>query len=121
MTTRSADPQRVAEIQDQAGRVLFAGDSTVTGEGLVQVLMEAGYRIICSATGPKVLHLLLAAGVLGRLYLTTTSRILGGSPFSSIVEGELLQPAVDFKLNTLYYDPHGLDGLGQLFSSYNSV
>ncbi len=121
VTTRGADPERIAQIQDQAGRVLFGGDSAVTGEGLVQVLKEAGYKIICNTTGPKVLHMLLAAGVLQRLYLTTTSRVLGGNPFSSIVEGELLQPAADFKLNSLYYDPHAPDGSGQLFSSYDSV
>jgi len=119
VTAHSADPKRVKIIQDQAGSVLFAGDSAVTGEGLLEVLMGAGYRIIYNTTGPKVLHLLLAAGQLQRLYLTTVSRALGGNPFSSIVEGELLQPPADFNLNSLYFDHHGPDGLGQLFSSYN--
>jgi len=121
VTTRSADPERVKVIQDQAGSVLFAGDTTVTGESLVEALMSAGYRIIYNTSGPKVLRLLLASGMLQRLYLTTTSRILGGSPFSSIVEGDLLQPALDFKLNSLYYDAHAPDGASQLFSSYDSV
>ena len=121
VTGQDADPERIKRIQDQAGEVLFAGEDRITGQALVEVLAKEGYRIICNTTGPKVLHLLLAAGVLQRLYLTTTSRILGGSPFSSIVEGELLQPSVDLRLNTLYFDPHGLDGLGQLFSSYDIV
>jgi hypothetical protein len=67
------------------------------------------------------MHLLLAAGVLDRLYLTLTGRILGGQPFSSIVEGPLLEPSVDFKLMSLYYDPLALEGIGQLFSAYETV
>jgi hypothetical protein len=67
------------------------------------------------------LYLLLAGGVLNRLYLTHANRLLGGQPFSSIVEGELLVPAVDMRLNTIYFDPHALDGLGQLLVSYNRV
>jgi hypothetical protein len=65
------------------------------------------------------LHLLLAGGVLNRLYLTHANRLLGGQPFSSIVDGDLLDPAVDMALNTVYFDPHALDRLGQLFVSYN--
>ena len=121
VTTHNADVNRVKEIQDQAGDVLFAGETRITGEGLVESLAQAGYQVICNTTGPKVLHLLVVAGVLDRLYLTTTSRVLGGSPYSSIVEGDLLESPLDFKLNALYYDPQGLDGLGQLFSSYNKV
>ena len=45
-------------------------------------------------------------------------RMLGGDPFSSIVEGRLLDPPVDFELVSAHYDPHALDGLGQLLSSY---
>jgi riboflavin biosynthesis pyrimidine reductase len=78
-----------------------------------------GYRTIYSAAGPKVLHLLLEGGVLDRLYLTIANRLLGGKPYASIVDGELLEPAVDMQLNTVYYDPYGLGGLGQLFVSYN--
>ncbi len=78
-----------------------------------------GYRAIYSASGPKVLHLLLAAGVLDRLYLTLANRLLGGDPFSSIVEGPLLAPAVGMRLHSAYHDDAGLDGLGQLFLCYD--
>ena len=118
-TTRGAKPDRVRELERQAGKVIVAGEKSVGGTQIVSTLSELGYRTIYNATGPKVMHLLLSAGVLNRLYLTHANRILGGDPFSSIVEGELLQPAVDFKLNTLYFDPEGLDGLGQMFVSYD--
>ncbi|HID53158.1 MAG TPA: pyrimidine reductase [Anaerolineae bacterium] len=117
-TTAQADRQRVQELEAQAGQVVVAGEESVDGRSLVQQMAQMGYRTIYSATGPKVLHLLLAAGVLDRLYLTLANRILGGRPFSSIVEGPLLEPTVDMTLHTLYYDAAGLDGLGQLFAAY---
>jgi riboflavin biosynthesis pyrimidine reductase len=117
-TTEQADQQRVRELEDHAGRVVVAGEATVTGDRLVQAMAELGYRAIYSASGPKVLHLLLAAGVLDRLYLTLANRLLGGDLFSSIVEGPLLAPAAGMRLATVYLDAAGLDGLGQLLLSY---
>lgn len=118
-TTEQADRQRVHDLEAHAGQVVIAGDSTVTGDRLVQAMAGLGYRAIYSASGPKVLHLLLAAGVLDRLYLTLAHRLLGGDPFSSIVEGPLLAPAAGLRLRTAYLDSAGLDGLGQLFLSYH--
>ncbi len=120
-TTAQADRQRIRALETQAGRVIIAGEKSVDGRILVQQMAQMGYRAIYSVTGPKVLHLLLAAGVLDRLYLTLAHRILGGRPFASIVEGALLQPPVDLTLHTLYYDAAGLDGAGQLFAAYNVV
>ncbi len=118
-TTEQADPRRVRELEAQAGQVVTAGETSVTGDRLVQALAGLGYGAVYSASGPKVLHLLLAAGVLDRLYLTLANRLLGGDPFSSIVEGPLLAPAVGMRLHTAYHDDAGLDGLGQLFLCYN--
>jgi riboflavin biosynthesis pyrimidine reductase len=77
-----------------------------------------GYQAVYSASGPKVLHLLLAAGALDRLYLTLAHRLLGGEPFSSIMEGPLLTPAAGMRLHTAYLDAAALDGLGQMFLCY---
>ena len=121
ITTSRADPVRIKALERQTGEVIIASEGSVNGCKLVESLLEMGYRTIYNATGPKVLHLLLAAGVLDRLYLSFVNRLLGGSPFSSIVEGELLDPPADFILNTIYLDPHALNGLGQLFTSYNRV
>ena len=120
-TTANPDPDRVAEIESKAGQVVIAGDKSVDGAMLVQRMAEMGYRTVYSATGPKVLHLLLAGGALNRLYLTQANRLLGGNPFSSIVEGSLLETAVDLQINTIYLDSQALDGLGQLFVSYDRV
>jgi riboflavin biosynthesis pyrimidine reductase len=84
-------------------------------------MTERGYRTVYSSAGPKVLHLLLAARVLDRLYLTHANRLLGGENYASIVEGTLLEPAAGFEIDRIYLDPAALDGLGQLFVSYNRV
>lgn len=117
-TTEQADRQRVRELEGHAGQVVIAGGSAVTGDRLVQAMAGLGYQAIYSASGPKVLHLLLAAGMLDRLYLTLAHRLLGGDPFSSIVEGPLLAPAVGMRLHTAYHDAAALDGLGQMFLCY---
>ena len=59
--------------------------------------------------------------MLDRLYMTYANRILGGEEFDTILKGDLLKPAADFKTNNIYFDPFGLEGLGQLFVSYNRV
>lgn len=120
-TTAQSEAAKRAELEAQAGQVFIAGEVSVNGRILINQLHELGYHIIFSGTGPKVHHLLLEAQVLDRLYLTFANRLLGTEPFSTIVEGKLLQPAVNMTLNTLYYDEAGLDGLGQLFASYDCV
>ena len=118
-TTADPDMERVEEIEAKAGQVIIAGDDSVSGDQMVQHMTELGYKTVYSAAGPKIFHLLLTGGVLDRLYLSYANRILGGQPYSSIVEGDLLEPAIDMTLNTMYFDAHALDGLGQLFVSYN--
>lgn len=118
-TAADPDPQRVEEIEAKAGQVIVAGEGSVAGDQMVQHMRDLGYQTVYSAAGPRILHLLLAADVLDRLYLTYANRLLGGQPYSSIVEGDLLETPVDMRLHTLNYDPHGLDGFGQLFASYD--
>ena len=120
-TTEDADDERVEELEREAGQVFFAGKTSVRGDQFVQRLGELGHRTIYNATGPKVLHLLLASHVLDRLYLTHANRLLGGDPYSSIVEGSLLEPATDMAIDHIYFDQQALDGLGQLFISYRST
>ena len=119
VTTQNADPERLDAMREQVTNVIIAGEQSVEGKPLVDGLTKLGYKTVFSTTGPKVLHLLLKAGVLDRLYLTIAHRLLGSSPFSSIVEGALLEPAQDFQLRTVYLDPHALDGSGQLLTSYD--
>jgi riboflavin biosynthesis pyrimidine reductase len=85
---------------------------------MVGHLADLGYRTVYSAAGPKVLHLLLAGGVLDRLYLTYANRLLGGGSFATIVDGDLFTPTVDMRLVSVYFDAQALGGLGQLFVAY---
>jgi riboflavin biosynthesis pyrimidine reductase len=118
-TTSHADPRRVKELESQAVQVLVAGKDRVDGKKMIQLLSELGYRTIYSGAGPQILHLLLDGNVLHRLYLTHANRILGAQPYASIVEGPRFDPPVNLKINTIYLDSEGLDGLGQLFISYD--
>jgi riboflavin biosynthesis pyrimidine reductase len=120
-TTENPDPRRAAEIESQAGKLYVVGQHSVSGRQMVQKLAELGYQTIYSAAGPRILHLLLTAGVLDRLYVTQVGRLLAGSPFSTILEGDLLQTAVDAKLHALYHDPVALEGIGQLLFVYDLV
>ncbi len=120
-TTKSADPDQTQRLQDQGAKILFAGEESVDGQELCAHLTELGYCTAYSGAGPKVLHLLASSGVLDRLYLTFSNRLLGGKPFASILEGPLLDPPIDLQLNTLYFDPYAIEGLGQLFASYDRV
>lgn len=118
VTDGRADTGRIKTLEAQIGQVVVAGSKRVEGEQFVARMAEAGYRVIYSAAGPKIAHMLLAGGVLDRLYLTQVSRMLGGDPFSSIVEGALLADAVDLPMRFLYHDAHGAGGAGQLFGCY---
>lgn len=120
-TSANPNAERVVEIESKGAQVIIAGEERVEGAMLVQRMSDLGYRTVYSAAGPKVLHLLLSGRVLNRLYVTHANRLLGGQPFSSIVEGALLESAVDLQINSVYLDPHALDGLGQLFVSYDRV
>ena len=120
-TTKSSDPNQIQRLKDQGARILFAGEESVDGQKLCAHMTELGYRTAYSGAGPKVLHLLASSGVLDRLYLTFANRLLGGEPYASILEGPLLDPPINLQLNTLYFDPYGLEGLGQLFASYDRV
>ncbi len=121
ITTEDADPSRVRSLKSQLGSVIISGEHHVDGSNLKDALAEEGYRSVYSAAGPRILHLLLEGRVLDRLYLTIATRVLGGEHFASLVEGPLLLPPADFELKKLYYDPSGLDGVGQLFVQYHKT
>ena len=118
-TTRNADRLQAANIEDQVDQVIAVGDESVDGSAFIESLKTLGYGVVYSAAGPRIHHLLLAAGVLDRVYLTLANKIIGGEQFSSIVEGPLLSPEAAFRLHTLYYDTAAFDGEGQFFISYD--
>jgi riboflavin biosynthesis pyrimidine reductase len=119
VTTEDADQNAVRAILDQGAGVIFAGESEINGTRLKKNLVQKGFRTIYNTAGPKALHLLASEGILDRLYLTYVSRLLGGDPFSPVLEGDLLQPAIDLTLRSIYFDPHLPNGVGQLFVAYD--
>lgn len=120
-TTSTADPERIQKIEDHAGQVIIAGEQSVKGADIARHMAELGYQNVFNSTGPKVLHLLLAGNALDRLYVTHANKLLGGEPYSSIVEGPLLQPEVPLRINSIYLDEYAFDGLGQLLLSYDTA
>lgn len=115
-TTANPDPVRLVEIEAKAGQVIVVGKNSVDGGQMIEQLTKAGYRIIYSAAGPKILHLLLTSQVLNRLYLTQANKLLGGRPFSSIVDGTLFPKGIDINLHSIYLDQADF---GQLLLAYN--
>jgi riboflavin biosynthesis pyrimidine reductase len=119
ITAGQPDAKRVKELHEAgAADVLVAGEEAVSAVEMVSGLAGLGYRVIYSAAGPRVLHLLVSGGVLDRLYLTQVNRLLGGAPYASILDGALLEPPSDLRLRSLYLDPPAGDGPGQLFGAY---
>lgn len=120
-TGRSADPGEIARLEEAGVVVLKVGDDQVDGAELISALKEEGLRLIYSIAGPSVMHTLLDAGVLDRLYLTTVLRVLSGQDYATFAKGPKLAPAADFELTSLYLDPHGPGAGGQLLQIYDAV
>jgi len=89
----------------------------VRGADVVGYARERGIRTLYAIGGPEVLHTLLAARLLDRLYLTTALLALGGEAFDSLVRGETLVPPYRFRLRELYLDGAGAHGSEQLFAT----
>lgn len=119
-TGDAADPAAIAEIERHGATVLRVGEGRhVDGARLIARLTEEGYRNIYSIAGPVVLETLLRARVLNRIYLTQVHRLLGGSSYDTLLEGDLLTPPSDFSLRALYYDDHQGETCGQFFGIYD--
>ncbi len=119
-TRRGADPVAVRKLTDAGVTVLQVGDDAVDGGELVGALKQHGLRLIYSIAGPHVMHTLLSAGVLDRLYLTTVLRVLSGRDYATFAKGAVLQPAADFSLSALYLDPEGPDGVQQMLQVFDA-
>lgn len=120
LTGDAADPARCAQLRAAGVEVHRVGSgTTVEGKRAIALLSELGYRRIYSVAGPSVLHTLLGAGVLQRMYLTFAHRIVGGEEFDTLCWGSELQPAPRAALRSLFYDPHAPENAGQLIACYD--
>ena len=119
-TGAAADTTRIEALTTQGVSVLKAGTaSQVEGRALIAALAQEGFGNIDMTAGSVLLHALLTAGVLDRLYLTQACRILGGRSFETLYSGDELDPPADFKLNSLYYDSGEGGDIEQLFSVFD--
>ncbi len=119
ITTEDADVTQKEKLQQGSVEILECGTNVVDGRRMAAGLSELGFQTIYSAAGPRVLHLLLEARILDRLYFTLAFHLLGGDPFSTIVRGGLLEPPRDLELHSLYLDQHAAGPQGQLFAAFD--
>jgi riboflavin biosynthesis pyrimidine reductase len=121
ITGNAADPKRVTALRNEGIEVLLAGPGHgAEGGELVARLADEGYRSLYAIAGPDVLHTLLEARVLDRLYLTTTHQLLAGDAFDTLTRGKPLEPALGLQLSSLYLDTHAPEGASQWFSVYET-
>ncbi len=114
ITTESADVCAAGELAEAGMEIVKTGSDDVDATALVSVLAAREIRLVYSIAGPEILHSLLAAGFLDRLYLTTVLRAVGGVRHASLLQGRQLDTPTDFLLAALYLDDHGPGGVQQL-------
>jgi riboflavin biosynthesis pyrimidine reductase len=122
ITGRRSDADAMARLRDHGVEVITAGENrTVNGAELVKRLAERRYASLYAIAGPDVLHTLLRARVLDRLYLTTTHQLLAGDHFDSLTRGDSFDPALGMRLASLYFDRHAPPGASQWFSAFEPL
>ena len=120
ITGEAPDPERMARHERAGIEIIpLAGVDRPQGPALARALATLGYQRLYAVTGPYVLHTLMQSDLLDALFLTTVHRIIGGGPFASICEGDLLPTPGDFRLTWLYQDLDGPDGCSQSFARYD--
>ena len=119
ITTEESDAARKQELEALSIKVLECGVRDVEGGRMAAALHALGYDMVYSAAGPRIAHMLVADGVLNRLYLTFALRLLGGTNFATIIAGSGFDPAYDLRLHALFYDRHAPGPTGQLFAVFD--
>lgn len=118
-TSEAARADAARQLTNTGVKIIRAGASRVDGGALSAALEKHGLRLIFSIAGPGVLHTLLEARVLRRLYLTTVLRVLSGTDYATMAKGAPLDPPYDFQLTALYLDSSGPDGVQQLLQVFD--
>ncbi|HJP99458.1 MAG TPA: dihydrofolate reductase family protein [Rhodanobacteraceae bacterium] len=119
-TGRATDRSQVHRLEAKGVRILECGRGSaeiVDGGALVEALVREGFGNIDMTAGGRLLHTLLAAGVLDRLYLTQAHLVLGGESFDTVVTGAQLEPPPILELRSAHYD--GAGEIPQLFVAFD--
>jgi riboflavin biosynthesis pyrimidine reductase len=118
-TSKRSKSEAARRLTENGITVVHAGESSVDGQSLTKALQQLNLNLVYSIAGPGVMHMLLEARVLQRLYLTTVLRVLSGTDYATMAAGAHLDPPYDFKLSELFLDNHGPDGIQQLLQVYD--
>lgn len=117
-TARPTTEQRAA--LDAAGvSYVHVANPRVRGTDVRDVARRRGYRTLYSIGGPKVFHTLAADGVLHRLYITLSHRLLAGEDYHTLLAGPSLQPPVTLTLHELNLITAAGDVPQMLLASYD--
>ncbi len=106
LTTARAETAKIAALEAFGIKVMIAGEHLVEGQQLKQALLAHGYRSAYMIAGPGLHTMLVQAGVLDYLFLTTRHMLLGGDDFSTMMQ-ENLKHAVELELLSRYLDTDG--------------
>ena len=119
LTTTQPTPEQRAAL-DTAGVSYVHVADRVRGTSVRDVARRRGYRTLYSIGGPKVFHTLAADGLLHRLYLTLSHRLLAGDDYDTLLAGPSLQPPVTLTLHELnLLAASGNDAPQMLLASYD--
>lgn len=122
ITGEAATIQSTQALTQAGIEVAHAGPGPrLTGGAILDVLIERGYRRVYCIGGPRLLHALLEADVIDRVYLTFAQVILAGDRYDTLTQGPRLEPPRGFDLRELYFDPHAPEHAGQLFACFDRV
>ena len=69
-TYAKSESEEASKLKEDNVTVVGAGEKSVDGNEMITHLADEGYKVIKMTTGPRILSILLAAGVLDRLYIT---------------------------------------------------
>lgn len=121
LTTADLASPAARQLQQAGAEIQRFTSTSVGGAAAISFLAKQGYRRIYSVGGPYVFHTLAAEGMLDTLFLTTVHRLVGDSAAPGILEGAPLPLPLDFRLRSLYYDPHSHEGIGQTLARYDRL
>ena len=120
VTSQAAPAARLRELTESGIEVLTCSPGArVEIAAMLRALHGRGVASLYSIAGPGVLHGLLAANAVDRLYLTLAQTLLGGERYDTLTRGPALSPPAGLRLHELYLDEHAPAGAGQLLMSFD--
>lgn len=120
LTGGDAETTRLDALRE-AGVEVHQAAARMGGREIADRLAQSGLRNVYSIAGPGVMHTLLAAGALDRIYLSLAPLLLAGDSVDTLTRGPALVPPAGFRLHELYLDQEAPSPGGQLLFSFDRV